>query len=87
MKSELFQLLKQKATVFKMYRPSWTPESKNNLIQIRNKCTAELCKTKAVYFKQQITQSATNPKALWQTLKVITGENEKKNNLNMQMSL
>ena len=42
--SELFQLLKQKATLHKMYRLSWTTVSKNNFIQIRNNYPVELCK-------------------------------------------
>lgn len=81
------QLLKQKASLLKIYRLSRTPESKINFIQIRNKCTAELRKAKTNYFKQQITLSAANPKMLWQTLKVITGENVNKKNVNIQISL
>lgn len=64
-----------------MYRLTWTPESKNNFIQIRNKCTSEL--REAVHFQQHIKQSATNPKTLCQTLKVITGGIEKKKNFNI----
>lgn len=47
---------------------------------------SELCKAKAGYFQKQIIETAFNPRTLWQTLKVITGENEHKKN-NIQISL
>ena len=43
--------------------------------------------SKVAYFKQEITQSVTNPKALWLTLMAITGENIKKSNASLQISL
>ena len=46
-----------------------------------------MCKAKVAYFKQETIQSATNPKALRQTLKAITGENKNKSNASMQISL
>ena len=49
-----------------------------HFIEIRKKCSTELRNTKIAYFQKQITQAASKPKTLWQTLKVITGENEKK---------
>lgn len=65
---ELVQLLKQKALLLKIYRLNKTLESKNDFTQIRNKCSVELRKAKMAYFKDQISQAASNPKTLWQTL-------------------
>lgn len=52
--------------------------NKTQFIEIRNECSTELRNAKIAYFQKQITQAASNPKTLWQTLKAITGENEKK---------
>ena len=72
--TEILNLLRQKEASMKKYHISKSENDKLIFRDLRNRCTAALRTAKINYYKELLSDAASNPKAIWTVLNSITGK-------------